>query len=101
MAKWGWDIQEIDAIVTNPPFSLAEEFIRRALSITPNVAMLLKQTYWNVGGRSADRGLDHMPDLELKLTLATCLPRKGTGQQSAHGLHVEHLERRERRAAHG
>lgn len=67
-AKWGWSIGDIDAIVTNPPFSLAEEFIRRALSITPNVAMLLKQTYWNVGGRSAGLWLDHMPDLELKLT---------------------------------
>src|SRR3546814_632303 len=32
MTKWGWDIGEIDAIVTNPPFSLAEEFIRRSLS---------------------------------------------------------------------
>jgi hypothetical protein len=67
-AKWGWHIGDIDAIVTNPPFSLAEEFIRRALSITPNVAMLLKQTYWNVGGRSAGLWIDHMPDLELKLT---------------------------------
>jgi hypothetical protein len=68
MTKWGWDVGEIDAIVTNPPFSLAEEFIRRALMFTPNVAMLLKQTYWNVGGRSAGLWLDHMPDLELKLT---------------------------------
>lgn len=68
VTKWGWDIQDIDAIVTNPPFSLAEEFIRRALTFTPNVAMLLKQTYWNVGGRSAGLWLDHMPDLELKLT---------------------------------
>lgn len=66
--KWGWDIGEIDAIVTNPPFSLAEEFIRRALSITPNVVMLLKQTYWNVGGRSKGLWEDHTPDMELKLT---------------------------------
>lgn len=66
--KWGWDIGEIDAIVTNPPFSLAEDFIRKALSITPNVAMLLKQTYWNAGGRSRGLWFDHMPDLELKLT---------------------------------
>lgn len=67
-AKWGMEIGEIDAIVTNPPFSLAEDFIRRALSLCPNVAMLLKQTYWNVGGRSQGLWLDHMPDLELKLT---------------------------------
>jgi hypothetical protein len=66
--KWGWVWPEIDAIVTNPPFNLAEEFIRRALCFTPNVAMLLKQTYWNVGGRSQGLWLDHMPDMELKIT---------------------------------
>lgn len=66
--KWGWRTPEIDAIVTNPPFSLAEEFIRRAMLFTPNVAMLLKQTFWNVGGRSRGLWFDHMPDLELKLT---------------------------------
>jgi len=67
-AKWGWDMPEIDAIVSNPPFSLAEEFIRRALTFTPNVVMLLKQTFWNVGGRSKGLWVDHTPDLELKLT---------------------------------
>lgn len=66
--KWGWRTGDIDAIVTNPPFSLAEEFIRRAMLFTPNVAMLLKQTFWNVGGRSRGLWFDHMPDLELKLT---------------------------------
>lgn len=39
------------AIVTNPPFSLAEAFIRRALSITPKVALLLKANYWNAASR--------------------------------------------------
>lgn len=67
-AKWGWDMPEIDAIVSNPPFSLAEEFIRRALTFTPNVVMLLKQTFWNVGGRSKGLWVDHTPDMELKLT---------------------------------
>lgn len=66
--KWGWEMPEIDAIVTNPPFALAEEFIRRALSFTPNVVMLLKQTFWNVGGRSKGLWIDHTPDMELKLT---------------------------------
>lgn len=66
--KWGLDMSEVDAVVTNPPFSLAEEFIRRALSFTSNVVMLLKQTYWNVGGRSQGLWKDHMPDMELKLT---------------------------------
>lgn len=66
--KWGWAMPEIDAIVSNPPFSLAEEFIRRALTFTPNVVMLLKQTFWNVGGRSKGLWVEHTPDMELKLT---------------------------------
>ncbi len=57
----------VQAIVTNPPFSHAEQFIRRALTITPVVAMLLKQTYWNTKGR-IPLWHDHTPDLELKLT---------------------------------
>lgn len=77
---WGWDIGEIDAIVTNPPFSLAEEFIRRAHLFTPNVAMLLKQTFWNVGGRSRGLWFDHMPDLELKCTWRLAFLEKERGK---------------------
>lgn len=40
-----------DWIITNPPFNLAEAFIRKALSITPNVAMLLKSQYWHAKSR--------------------------------------------------
>lgn len=81
LEKWGWDIGEIDMIVTNPPFSLAEDFIRKALSITPKVAMLLKQTYWNTRGRGTKGGLwfDHMPDLELKLTWRLAFLKKERG----------------------
>lgn len=42
----------LDAIVTNPPFDLAEAFIRKATQQAPLVAMLLKSNYWNT-----DRGL--------------------------------------------
>lgn len=48
--KWGIDYKP-DLIVTNPPFSHAEQFIRKALSYTGNVAMLLKATYWNAASR--------------------------------------------------
>ena len=37
----------LDAIVTNPPFDLAEAFIRKAVGQAPVVAMLLKSNYWN------------------------------------------------------
>ena len=40
-----------DWIITNPPFAVAAEFIAHALTITPNVAMLLKSNYWNAKGR--------------------------------------------------
>ena len=40
-------------VVTNPPFSLAEEFIRKAREADQPFAMLLKATYWNTTGRRA------------------------------------------------
>ena len=41
-----------DAIITNPPFNLSEQFIRRALSYAPIVAMVLKSQYWHAQGRT-------------------------------------------------
>lgn len=35
-----------DAVITNPPFNLSEQFIRKALTEAPLVAMLLKSQYW-------------------------------------------------------
>jgi len=64
----GWSPQDdVDMIVSNPPFSLAEEFIRKALSITPNVAMLLKATYWNAASRLPFFH-EHRPKFVLPLT---------------------------------
>jgi len=36
-----------DWIITNPPFNLANEFVRRAWSIDVPFAFLLKATFWN------------------------------------------------------
>lgn len=41
----------IDWIITNPPFKVAAAFIEHALSITPNVAMLLKSQFWHARSR--------------------------------------------------
>ena len=41
-----------DAIITNPPFNLAEQFIRHALNQAPIVAMLLKSQYWHAKTRT-------------------------------------------------
>lgn len=40
-----------DWIITNPPFSQAEAFIRRAHSYRKPFAMLLKSQYWQAAGR--------------------------------------------------
>lgn len=42
-----------DTIITNPPFALADDFIRKAMSFQPIFfALLLKQTFWNAAGRA-------------------------------------------------
>ena len=43
---------EFEAVITNPPFSLAEAIIRRALRDAPIVAMLLSNNYWHAASRS-------------------------------------------------
>ncbi|HLP66037.1 MAG TPA: hypothetical protein VK181_00805 [Rhizobium sp.] len=48
--KLGWEPRP-DMIVMNPPFSMAAEFIEKALSYTPNVACLMKIDYWNAVSR--------------------------------------------------
>lgn len=40
-----------DWIITNPPFSMAEQFIRRAYNFQLPFAMLLKSHYWHAKGR--------------------------------------------------
>ena len=37
---------EIDAIVTNPPYRLAQQFVRHALTLCPRVFMLLRLTFY-------------------------------------------------------
>lgn len=43
----------VQAIVTNPPFMLAHEFIKKARTHNVPFALLLKGTYWNVKSRFA------------------------------------------------
>ena len=37
---------EIDAVVTNPPYRLAQQFVRHALTLCPHVFMLLRLTFY-------------------------------------------------------
>lgn len=76
---WGTDIKNgqdfltyqmdipFDWIITNPPFSLAEEFIRKSIEYQKPFAMLLKSQYWH----SAKRRIlfdGYPPKLILPLT---------------------------------
>lgn len=48
----GFEVRlEYDAVITNPPFVVADAFIRKALEIAPVVVMLLKAQYWNTANR--------------------------------------------------
>ena len=60
-------LEGIDWIITNPPFNLAEAFIRKALTFTPNVAMLLKSQYWHAA-RRLNLFHEHRPSLVMPLT---------------------------------
>lgn len=56
-----------DGVITNPPFTIAEEFIRRALELAPVAVMLLKAQYWNTKGRKK-LFRETRPLMELNLT---------------------------------
>lgn len=47
------DYEDVEGLCTNPPFVVAEQFIRHAVKRMqiPVVAMLLKSNYWNTKGR--------------------------------------------------
>jgi hypothetical protein len=47
-----WDPpKRYDAIITNPPFKIAEAIIRKALKESDRVAMLLKSQFWHARKR--------------------------------------------------
>jgi len=65
--NYEFDNRGYDAVITNPPFAAAADFIRRALEIAPFVAMLLKAQYWNTDNRKK-LFRETKPYLELNLT---------------------------------
>lgn len=56
-----------DAIITNPPFEFAEDFIRKACVDAPIVAMLLKSQYWH-RRKSVNLFNTYKPQYNLALT---------------------------------
>lgn len=57
---WFAEYRLLDAIVMNPPFSLADQFIRKAVKQAPVVGVLVKADYFN-SGRGARLWADHPP----------------------------------------
>ena len=65
-------------IVTNPPFNLAEAFIRKSRALQVPFAMLLKATYWHAVSRKAlfhQTGPQHVLALSWRPNFA---PERGT-----------------------
>lgn len=58
---------DCDFIITNPPFSKSEEFIKRAISLGKPFAFLLKSQYWHAKRRLSLFN-DHQPAYILPLT---------------------------------
>lgn len=57
----------VDAIITNPPFKHAEQFIEKAISEADTVAMVLKSQYWHAKKRLG-LFMKHKPTYILPLT---------------------------------
>ena len=75
--KLGLDVGQFDAIITNPPFSHAREFIERSREIADVVVMLVKQNYYNTDNRFDFFG-EHRPSFFLPLTWRLAfLPERG------------------------
>lgn len=70
--KAGRIYKGVDGIITNPPFSAAPRFVRRALEITPNVAVLLRLTFLEP---CESRPESARADLLRKLARVIVLPR--------------------------
>lgn len=66
-------------IITNPPFNVAEAFIRKSLTFTPNVAMLLSNQYWHAATR-VKLFRDHPPAWVLPLTWRPAFLEKERGK---------------------
>lgn len=68
--------KECDWIITNPPFSLAKEFIERSLLLKKPFALLLKSQYWH-SARRYELFEKNAPNFVLPLTWRPDFTGKG------------------------
>lgn len=59
--------KQCDWIITNPPFSLSEEFILKCISLRKPFALLLKSQYWHAKSRFS-LFMKHRPSYVLPMT---------------------------------
>lgn len=57
-----------DWTITNPPFRLAERFIKRGLECSDNVAVIVRSAFLESVGRHRDLFSQHRPSLVLQFT---------------------------------
>lgn len=57
----------VDWIITNPPFKLAQDFIKRSVEMNKPFALLLKSQYWHSAKRR-QLFYEHQPALVMPLT---------------------------------
>ncbi len=60
--------ERTDWMITNPPFRLAEQFIKRALQCSGSVAVIVRSAFLEGVGRHRDLFSLHQPDLVLQFT---------------------------------
>lgn len=63
---WRWD--DVRVMMTNPPFAVADRFIRRAVPRFEVVALLLKSNFWHSRNRLERLWDSFPPTRELKVT---------------------------------
>lgn len=71
--------QEFAAVLTNPPFSVAEDFVIRGLEVSRRVILLLKSNYFHVQKRKGLWKAAH-PEWEFKLTWRPAFLEKERGK---------------------
>ena len=81
-----------DAIITKPPYSLAQQFVEHALTLAPFVAMLLPSEWDTAKGREHLFGMCGRFDRKIVITKRIRWIPGSTGSPSAnHAFYIWHL----------
>lgn len=73
----------VECIVTNPPFKLANQFVAKALDLCPKVVMLLRLAFLEGTGRSPIMDSGHLARVHVFRNRLPMMHRAGRGTQIA------------------